>query len=729
MLIYEGSRLTRRAAHDTVLAVVVGLGLPDTKVDTLLRCINLFCPEPVFATTETFFNFFKYNETSTYLVCTIETCSGPVTLADTTEYKCELCRKTYTKSELINERSYFKHNALAPQIVNLMNNAEIITEIEKYKKETGVNSVINSSQYKFLKLSGKISANDVTLQINTDGVAATKASKLSFWPVLVSINELPLKLRTENMMLLSVWMGKSKPNMETFLAPVVEELKELSLKGVNTDIGVVKVHCILCSVDSPARADLMKLLFPGGSYACPWCFRRAKSVHKGKGTTRVFKHKRLRKRRDVKNYLQFAKLRFVDGLFHCKGVKGVSPLANIPNFDVINGFVVEYMHALCIGVFNQYLEAFVGAEFAARPWSLRKKMEKADELMKKITPPHEITRLPEPLSAFKGMKASVKKNMFCYYLIPILKALDVPQEYVNNAFLLVYFFRKFLQTSLTRSEAAKARACLFKFHSQLAKLFNIKMMTFNMHITSHIPDMCEMWGGLWDCSTFSYEGKNGLLAKLHHGTVFQNDQILRNFQRLQIVKESDISKSNYDHKEVHEVYKSAMGGKKETLDCERVHNCYLLNCGRNQVLRNDVLRGIQKEIPQSVLLSEAKLINRFIINGIVSCTKKYVRMKKRRNYVFKTSDSRYFAVHELYLCSLQDGEKVVYSVGVYLNKNNEKLAWDDEHQIDSTDFLDSITADSEESFINVELLQEKMFCFDVQDKTFVTPLVNIREGD
>lgn len=227
-------------------------------------------------------------------------------------------------------------------------------------------------------------------------------------------------------------MGKHKPHIDTFLKPVIEELKMLSDIGVETKRGTIKVHCILCPVDSPARADLQKISYPGGHFSCSWCFRKAKSMDKGSGTTRVFKHKRLKKLRDSKNYLRFAKIRFVDAVAHHKGVKGISTLTQVPLFDIINGFQIEYMHAFCIGIFNQYLEALLGTSYSSKPWSLRSKAERADKLVLEVTPPHEITRLPEPLTAFKGMKASLKKSMFCYFLIPVLKALDTPQEILNK---------------------------------------------------------------------------------------------------------------------------------------------------------------------------------------------------------------------------------------------------------------------------------------------------------
>jgi len=601
--------------------------------------------------------------------------------------------------------------------------------METHKRNTDLNSIVQSPQYKISIDSGKVGPKDLTLQLNTDGVVATKSSKLSFWPVLLTINELPLTKRTDNMLLACVWMGKNKPCMDSLLQPVIAELRELANTGIHTKRGQTKVFCILCPVDSPARADLQKILNPGGKYSCPWCYHKARSVKKGKGSTRVFKHKRLTKKRTQANYLRFAKTRHTRSLYECKGVKGVSSLVRIPAFDVINGFVVDYMHAFCIGIFSQYLDALFGLEFSKEDWSLRKSTSKADKLFLTVTPSHELTRLPEPISAYKGMKASLKKSLFCYFLLPILKALGLPQKFINNAFLLIYSFRKYLQSSISGLDALKARLSLEKFLSQLSSLFSETMLIYNMHIARHVPDICQLWGGLWDASTFSYESKNGLLTKLHHGTVGQPDQILRNFQRIRAVKESEISRADYHNADVHDLYRTLLTGRTEIKNFSRIGDCLFLGTSRSSRLNEAQLTSIQEDHPDSELLPVSQIFKRFILRKIVACTKNYTRMKRRRNYVFEDNQRTALAIHDVMVCSFVNGDQRAYAVGKKLKKSEEKIAWDDELLIDSRDFIHCITEDDDMVVLNVECLSEKLVCFDVEEKTYICKLVNTLEGD
>lgn len=43
------------------------------------------------------------------------------------------------------------------------------------------------------------------------------------------------------------------------------------------------------------------------------------------------------------------------------GVKGPSPLLNLPHFDMVRGQTIDYMHCLLLGVTKQLTEAMLSA--------------------------------------------------------------------------------------------------------------------------------------------------------------------------------------------------------------------------------------------------------------------------------------------------------------------------------------------------------------------------------
>jgi hypothetical protein len=70
--------------------------------------------------------------------------------------------------------------------------------------------------------------NQISFSFNTDGISPFQSSTVTIWPIYLVINELPIHIRfkMENVILLGLWFGKQKPNMNSFLAPVVQMINE-----------------------------------------------------------------------------------------------------------------------------------------------------------------------------------------------------------------------------------------------------------------------------------------------------------------------------------------------------------------------------------------------------------------------------------------------------------------------------------------------------------------------
>lgn len=82
-------------------------------------------------------------------------------------------------------------------------------------------------------------------------------SKQSAWPILITVNELPIVLRRKHVLMASIWLSKKKPVINEYLVPFVTELLELGRTGVSfrrngTNV-VLKVKACCCISDSIAR--------------------------------------------------------------------------------------------------------------------------------------------------------------------------------------------------------------------------------------------------------------------------------------------------------------------------------------------------------------------------------------------------------------------------------------------------------------------------------------------
>ena len=144
-----------------------------------------------------------------------------------------------------------------------------------------ISDITDGEMYQTLVRSGLLSNPDnLSITWNTDGIPVFKSSKSSMWPVLCMINELPFKMRKDNVVLTALWFGlKHKIDMSIFLKPFVDECNALSSTGLQWThtTGVEKISHVfplVCSVDSVARPALQKMVQFNEFYGCPFCKQR-----------------------------------------------------------------------------------------------------------------------------------------------------------------------------------------------------------------------------------------------------------------------------------------------------------------------------------------------------------------------------------------------------------------------------------------------------------------------
>lgn len=109
--------------------------------------------------------------------------------------------------------------------------------------------------------------------------------------------------------------------------------------------------------------------------------------------------------RDSKSMIRDMEVALVEGR-PVRGVKGLSQLINMPYFDIVWGFVPEYMHAVLLGVTRQITELLL--QSSDQPYYIGKSdtLRVIENRIRNIQPPHLITRLPRLLEEFRYWKAS-----------------------------------------------------------------------------------------------------------------------------------------------------------------------------------------------------------------------------------------------------------------------------------------------------------------------------------
>ncbi|KAF7988784.1 hypothetical protein HCN44_007094 [Aphidius gifuensis] len=185
------------------------------------------------------------------------------------------------------------------------------------------------------------------------------------------------------------------------------------------------------------------------------------------------------------------------------------------------------MHSLYLGVIKQLVHLWFLREHQNSAWSLHSKLNQVDEMICVITAPRAITpRLPRTISqSLAQWKAHEYKTWFFYYSLPILKQINMPDNYLSHYQLLVNAICMLNQPSISDETINFADTLLNKFVKDFEGLYSRNSLSANLHLLLHMADNTRDFAQPYITSCFSFENINGQLNALVSGTRFSGLQI------------------------------------------------------------------------------------------------------------------------------------------------------------------------------------------------------------
>lgn len=252
--------------------------------------------------------------------------------------------------------------------------------------------------------------------------------------------------------------------MDIFLDKFVEHAKKMVVDGVmwwnkitNSWIKS-KLVGLCCCVDSVARPLMQNLTQFNGYYGCGFCFHPGKYIC---GAVRYPVSEEQHADRNASEMIHDME-EAVRGGHPIRGVKGLSPLVSLPYFDVVHGFVPDYMHCVLLGVTKQlsklWLEEYGSEFYIGSPDNQRV----INGRLSKIKPPQYIHRLPRDLSERKYWKAAEWRAWLLFYALPCLKDI-LPSKYLCHFALLVQAVYLLLSDSISKDDVNAADLLLLEF--------------------------------------------------------------------------------------------------------------------------------------------------------------------------------------------------------------------------------------------------------------------------
>lgn len=661
--------------------------------------------------------------------------------------KCTRCDFENIVKHLRDTSCYFLTLPLGIQLKKILeSNAG-----RKLNWESNVNDVRNGTFYQTLK--EKNDNNDckyLTIQWNTDGIQVFNSSKMSVWPIQVMVNELPYHEQRENIILVGLWFSPTKPDMNTFLLPFVQELCKLHNEGVDIQLPDhnsptnFKIYTLISSVDSVARPMIQKIKQFNGKFGCSYCLNDGVIRDVGRGSCRVYLGD-IGPNRTLEQHINDCNCINQSAIDNINGVKGTSVVLLLDTFHIIDSLVPDYMHCVLLGVVKTFVEAWFDSSSSEHEWYLGRHVKEFDYRLMNIKPPSEITRTPRSINDRKQYKASEWRTFLLYYSSVCLKGL-LHQSYYQHWTLLISAIYGLLKDNCTTEEINYSENCLKRFVFVIPDLYGENFMKFNVHLLLHLSSHVRRWGSLWAWSTFPYEHYNGVIGNFFRGTQCVPQQILKTYQfkmtmsiMISNMQAAKTLKKSINPRILNLLTRLNGYSHVTNATCLDVK---LTTFGVPEGIMSQALTIRQKiciENKTGIQLIENDLIQinsykRFISYGMLIHTKTYERLKKRDNSCLYLQNGKFVDITHFLSISVPTNENNNILKTVLLGNEQTPISYNNHHSnihnIIMTNNLATITEESNNiiCFFPEEIVSK---CVRIlyNNNVYIKPIVNKFERD
>lgn len=436
--------------------------------------------------------------------------------------ECELCSKTLKTLT----SDYFVYIPIEQQLKqSVSKNMDLILEYHStVKQEAEITDMHNCILF---KNASKKYFDHIILPIvvNTDGAKVFQTGQKSLWMIQYYQCFLPPAIRyhPSNVAVIAAHFGPQKPNMKDFFLPFLKEMRAINENGGLNFMHNGKMYKFMplllgCCCDLPAKKCVQEMTGPTGHFGCGFC------LHPGISITPPDKKKSFV--RYIKGTYKYRTHDDIVGIYSqlknkseaIAGVQSMSCLIAAPDFDLIEGFSIDYMHCVLIGIMKKLLDLWYETKNHTQPYYINKKNQTIlNNRLLKIKTIFEIVRKPRALSSRHDFKANEMRGMLFYYLWFALDGL-LDRKYVAHFRLLSTSIYALSKENISSDTMLLSRLQLEEFADNFEVFYGKWNVTMNLHLLRHIPRAVEHLGPLWAQSAFAFEANNGSIVSGVTGT-------------------------------------------------------------------------------------------------------------------------------------------------------------------------------------------------------------------
>ncbi|XP_071810762.1 uncharacterized protein [Apostichopus japonicus] len=340
---------------------------------------------------------------------------------------------------------------------------------------------------------------ELTIQVNIDGLPLFKSSNNQFWPILGMLTNCDLK----KPFLIGLFYGLTKPADLHFLDEFVAEAKKLQSDGFmyNEQHLTIKISAIVC--DTPARALIKNIKGHSGYYGCDKCIQRGLWLEKV-----TFPQTNANLRTNASFIAMTNKEHHL----------GTTPLSEL-NIGMITAFPADYMHLVRLGVMRRLLKFWTKGPLRTRLGPRVVKAISVKCLGLRTYIPSEFARKPRDLKDIDRWKATEFRE-FLLYTGPVALLGSLCDELYHNFMLLSIAMLLLLNPRYCLHYCQYAHELLVLFVQHYGQLYGQDMITYNVHGLVHLSDEVKRFGSLDNISCFPFENYLGQLKRKYSMTSY-----------------------------------------------------------------------------------------------------------------------------------------------------------------------------------------------------------------
>jgi len=342
---------------------------------------------------------------------------------------------------------------------------------------------------------------ELKLVIGIDGLPIHKSTSLQFWPILAY-----MRPKSDLVFPVGLYCGNQKPSdSNDYLKDFVDEAKYLVLNGIKLEDKLYKVKIDVICCDMPARSFVLKIKSHTGYNSCPRCEIEGER----KENRTVFPYCELHKRPPNRTHNGYTDKLTND---HHLPNTDISILIELPMFDIISNFSLDYMHMLCHGVTKKLLFLWMNGPLNLRlpSWKIKELSDLAINLKSDF--PCDFSRKPRKFEEVARFKATEFRAILIYYGFVILKDIITDDCYKN--FKALSIAMTILLSPHHVSLKQYAHDLLEYFVKSFEQIYGQMYMAPNIHGLLHLVDDYDRFGPLDNCSTFSFENYMKVLKSM-----------------------------------------------------------------------------------------------------------------------------------------------------------------------------------------------------------------------